>query len=78
MGPQFLFMDDNATPHRTEAATKLLENEDIQRLDWLASFPDLNPIKRVWGALRRYFVARHRPPANICSCDWRYKMNNGT
>ncbi|GFT38661.1 HTH_Tnp_Tc3_2 domain-containing protein [Trichonephila clavipes] len=32
MGLQFLFMDDNAPCHRTVAAEKLLESEDIVRL----------------------------------------------
>ncbi|GFX57605.1 hypothetical protein TNCV_2675911 [Trichonephila clavipes] len=43
MGLQFLFMDDNAPCHRTVAAEQLLESEDIERMDWLARSPDLNP-----------------------------------
>ncbi|GFW93565.1 hypothetical protein TNCV_47681 [Trichonephila clavipes] len=31
MGLQFLFMDDNAPCHRTEAAEQLLESDDIER-----------------------------------------------
>ncbi|GFW14759.1 transposable element Tcb1 transposase [Trichonephila clavipes] len=34
MGLQFLFMDDNASCHRTVAAKQLLESEDIERMDW--------------------------------------------
>ncbi|GFV83619.1 transposable element Tc1 transposase [Trichonephila clavipes] len=48
MGLQFLFMDDNAPCHRTVAPEQLLESEDIERMDWLARSPDLNPIKHVW------------------------------
>ncbi|GFV28916.1 transposable element Tcb1 transposase [Trichonephila clavipes] len=44
MGLQFLFMDDNAPCHRTVAAEQLLESEDIERIDWPARSPDLNPI----------------------------------
>ncbi|KFM64962.1 putative RNA-directed DNA polymerase from transposon X-element, partial [Stegodyphus mimosarum] len=33
MGPQFLFMDDNAPPHRTVTAEELLESEDIEHMD---------------------------------------------
>ncbi|GFU28840.1 transposable element Tc1 transposase [Trichonephila clavipes] len=47
MGLQFLFMDDNAPCHRTVAAEQLLESEDIERMDWPARSPDLNPIKHV-------------------------------
>ncbi|GFX84733.1 transposable element Tcb1 transposase [Trichonephila clavipes] len=47
MGLQFLFMDDNAPCHRTVAAKQLLESEDIERMDWPARSPDLNPIERL-------------------------------
>ncbi|GFT92910.1 transposable element Tcb2 transposase [Trichonephila clavipes] len=46
-GPYFIFMDDNARPHRTLAVEKLLESEDISRMDWPAYSPDLNPIEHV-------------------------------
>ncbi|GFT26115.1 transposable element Tcb2 transposase [Trichonephila clavipes] len=47
MGLQFLFTDDNAPCHRTVAAEQLLESEDIERMDWPARSPDLNPIEHV-------------------------------
>ncbi|GFY27827.1 transposable element Tcb2 transposase [Trichonephila clavipes] len=33
IGPDFIFIDDNARPHRTLAAEELLESEDITRMD---------------------------------------------
>ncbi|GFV32582.1 transposable element Tcb1 transposase [Trichonephila clavipes] len=36
MSLQFLFMDDNVTCHRTVAAEQLVENENIERMDWPA------------------------------------------
>ncbi|GFT66684.1 transposable element Tcb1 transposase [Trichonephila clavipes] len=45
MGLQFLFMNDNAPCNRTIAAEQLLESEDIERMDWPARSPDLNPIE---------------------------------
>ncbi|GFY17750.1 transposable element Tcb2 transposase [Trichonephila clavipes] len=65
MGLQFLFMDDNAPCHRTVVAEQLLESEDIERMDWLARSPDLNPIEHVWGFLGRRLAARTLPPVTI-------------
>ncbi|GFT66686.1 transposable element Tc1 transposase [Trichonephila clavipes] len=47
MGLQFIFMNDNAPCHRIIAAEQLLESEDIERMDWPARSPDLNPIEHV-------------------------------
>ncbi|GFY09107.1 transposable element Tc1 transposase [Trichonephila clavipes] len=65
MGLQFLFMDDNAPCHRTVAAEQLLESEDIERMDWPARSPDLNPIELVWEFLGRRLAARTLPPVTI-------------
>ncbi|GFU61425.1 transposable element Tcb2 transposase [Trichonephila clavipes] len=65
MGLQFLFMDDNAPCHRTVAAEQLLETEDIERMDWPARSPDLNPIEHVWDFLDRRLAARTLPPVTI-------------
>ncbi|GFX49812.1 transposable element Tcb2 transposase [Trichonephila clavipes] len=65
MGLQFLFMDDNAPCHRTVAAEQLIESEDIERMDWPARSPDLNPIEHVWNFLGRRLAARTLPPVTI-------------
>ncbi|GFV67897.1 transposable element Tc3 transposase [Trichonephila clavipes] len=65
MGLQFLFMDDNAPCHRTVAAEQLLESEDIERMDWPARSPDLNPIENVGDFLGRRLTARTSPPVTI-------------
>ncbi|GFW09905.1 transposable element Tcb1 transposase [Trichonephila clavipes] len=65
MGLQFLFMDDNAPCHRTVAAEQLLESEDIERMDWPARSPDLNPIEHVWDFLGRRLAARTLPSVTI-------------
>ncbi|GFU37284.1 transposable element Tc3 transposase [Trichonephila clavipes] len=65
MGLQFLFMDDNAPCHHTVAAEQLLESEDIERMDWLARSPDINPIEHVWDFLGRRLAARTLPPVTI-------------
>ncbi|GFV71889.1 transposable element Tcb2 transposase [Trichonephila clavipes] len=43
VGDKFVFMDDNATCHRTFAVHDCLDSEGIQRLVWPARSPDLNP-----------------------------------
>ncbi|GFU73673.1 transposable element Tc3 transposase [Trichonephila clavipes] len=65
MGLQFLFMGDNAPCYRTVAAKQLLESEDIERMDWPARSPDLNPIEHVWDFLGRRLAARTLPPVTI-------------
>nr|CAH7765765.1 unnamed protein product [Callosobruchus chinensis] len=42
IGDQFIFMDDNARPHRTRAVQQALVNENIARLEWPAMSPDMN------------------------------------
>ncbi|GFV95431.1 transposable element Tcb2 transposase [Trichonephila clavipes] len=64
VGDKFVFMDDNATCHRTLAVQDCLDSEGIQRLVWPARSPDLNPIENVWDALGRQVVGRNYPPTN--------------
>ncbi|GFW01848.1 RNase H domain-containing protein [Trichonephila clavipes] len=47
MGAEFLFMDDNACPHRANIEDECLQSEDITRMDWPAYSPDSNPIEHV-------------------------------
>ncbi|GFX38741.1 transposable element Tcb2 transposase [Trichonephila clavipes] len=64
VGDEFVFMDDNATCHRTLAVQDCLDSEGFQRLVWSARSPDLNPIENVWDALGRQVAGRNYPPTN--------------
>ncbi|GBM59708.1 Transposable element Tcb1 transposase [Araneus ventricosus] len=65
MGAEFLFMDDNARPHRANIVDECLQSEDITHMDWPAYSPDLNPIEHVWDMLRRRIAARQPPPTYL-------------
>ncbi|GFV26136.1 transposable element Tc3 transposase [Trichonephila clavipes] len=62
MGAEFLFMNDNARPHRANIVDECLQSEDITRFDWPAYSLDLNPIDNVWNMLRRRIASRQPPP----------------
>ncbi|GFX43449.1 transposable element Tcb2 transposase [Trichonephila clavipes] len=47
VGPEFIFMDDNAQCLRAVLIDDFLETENIQRMSWPANSPDLNPIENV-------------------------------
>ncbi|GFS57724.1 transposable element Tcb2 transposase [Trichonephila clavipes] len=64
VGDKFVFMDDNATCHRTLAVQDCLDSEGIQRLVWPVRSPHLNPIENVWDALGRQVAGRNNPPTN--------------
>ena len=65
VGPDFLFMDDNATPHRAVLVYHFRESEDIKVMQWPPNSPDLNPIEHVWDMLGRYIAALCPPPNSL-------------
>ncbi|GFU82792.1 transposable element Tcb2 transposase [Trichonephila clavipes] len=57
IGDSFVFQDDNAQPHRARLVENMLEAETIQRMEWPACSPDLNPIEHVLDMLGRHIAA---------------------
>ncbi|GFY00187.1 transposable element Tcb2 transposase [Trichonephila clavipes] len=76
VGDKSVFMDDNATCHRTLAVQDCLDSDGIQRLLWPARFLDLNPIENVRDALGRQVAGRNYPPTKRTLSSM-YSQRNG-
>ncbi|RZC31823.1 DDE 3 domain containing protein, partial [Asbolus verrucosus] len=61
--PEFIFLDDNAKPHRPRVVLDFLENEKIGRLKLPPHNPDRNPVEHGWDMLQRAFENTVPPPA---------------
>ncbi|GBL80412.1 hypothetical protein AVEN_92309-1 [Araneus ventricosus] len=62
-------MDDNARPHRAAIVDNFLECEGIQRMEWPAYSPDLNPIENIWKALGQAVCRCFPPPAALSDLE---------
>ncbi|GFT33635.1 transposable element Tcb2 transposase [Trichonephila clavipes] len=65
VGPDFIFMDDNAPCHRAVLIDDFLETENIQRMSWPENSSDLNSIEHVWDMLGRQIAAISHPPLSV-------------
>ena len=45
IGPNAVFQDDNAWSHRGRIVNDFVRTNNINRMDWPANSPDLNPIE---------------------------------
>ncbi|GFT04261.1 transposable element Tcb2 transposase [Trichonephila clavipes] len=50
IGKDFILMDDNARPHRAGIVEEYLEDHGLERMEWPARSPDLNPIN-IFGTI---------------------------
>ncbi|GFX67180.1 transposable element Tcb2 transposase [Trichonephila clavipes] len=65
IGDDFILMDDNCRPHRTNLVEDFFFEEGIVRMEWPACSSDMNLIEHVWDALRRRIAGRQSPPQNL-------------
>jgi transposase len=67
VGDRFVLMDDNARPHRARIITTFLEDNNIQRIEWPAMSPDLNPIENIWAMLNTRLRNRIHAVTNVAT-----------
>ena len=53
IGSDFILVDDHTRPHRAGVVDDFLNAESIERMDWPAKSPDLNPIENVWALIKK-------------------------
>ncbi|GFV56579.1 transposable element Tcb1 transposase [Trichonephila clavipes] len=78
IGDDFILMDDNCRPHRANLVEDFLFEEEIVRMEWLASSPDRNPIEHVWVALGRRVAGPPNSPTTGKRSSGRVGQNTPT
>lgn len=65
----YIFMQDNAGPHRSGVVSEWFKETDVEVLPWPSRSPDLNPIENIWGALARMVYADGRQYKTVAALE---------
>ena len=57
-GTKTILQWDNAPSHVSTKALKFYEKNKIERIEWPAKSPDLNPIENIWAIVKRELEKR--------------------
>ena len=60
-----VLQDDIAPPHQARLLDTFLQQAQINRMDWPANSPDMNPMEHAWDMLGRRVCENHAPFANL-------------
>jgi len=61
----FIYMQDNASVHRSRETHRFFNAHSVNVLDWPACSPDLNPIENIWRILARAVYAKNKKFDNV-------------
>ena len=50
-GCNFVYVQDNAPPHTACDTAAILDQQDVEVMDWPARSQDMNPIEYVWDQM---------------------------
>ena len=65
VGLEFLLLHENAQPHVARVCQQILEDKDIDTIDWPACCSDLNPIEHLRNITDQHILWLPNPPRTV-------------